>query len=354
MTVAPLVLNRRFKAPPERVFAAFTQKALIQGWYGPETTTVPRCEIDARVGGKYRIEMHSPSGAVHIVTGEFRELEPPRKLVFTWGWLNGEGRNPETLVSVTLAPVEGGTDLRLEQTGFAVEEFRESHRSGWTSSWNSLDALLEGRPKAPEAAPVVMGVSASTYTRSVRLAFEEKGVAHRLQVAPPQTPEILAHNPYGKVPVLRVGDVTLYESAAISRYIDDAYAGPSLMPKDPLARARAEQWISAINCYVDPAFVRNYVLQYAFPKGPDGKPDRAAIETALPAMRKSLGVLEAGYGANDYLVDNRLTIPDLLLAPMVDYLHRFPESKAMLEAFPNVKRAHAAIAARPSFAAVVQ
>ena len=124
MTVAPLVLNRRFRAPPERVYAAFTQKALIQGWYGPETVTVPRCEIDARVGGKYRIEMHSPSGAVHIVTGEFRELDPPRKLVFTWGWLNGEGRNPETLVNVTLAPAEGGTELRLEQSGFASEEFR--------------------------------------------------------------------------------------------------------------------------------------------------------------------------------------------------------------------------------------
>ena len=59
MPTDSLVIKRHFKAPPERVFAAFTEKALMQAWYGPEAMTVPHCEVDARVGGKYRVEMHA-------------------------------------------------------------------------------------------------------------------------------------------------------------------------------------------------------------------------------------------------------------------------------------------------------
>ena len=57
MPTDSLVIKRHFRAPPERVFAAFTEKSLMQAWYGPETMTVPHCEVDARVGGKYRVEM---------------------------------------------------------------------------------------------------------------------------------------------------------------------------------------------------------------------------------------------------------------------------------------------------------
>jgi uncharacterized protein YndB with AHSA1/START domain len=84
-----LVIKRHFTAPPERVFAAFTEKSLIQAWYGPENVTVPHCEVDARIGGKYRVEMHAPSGSVHIVTGEFKEIRPPDRLVYTWGGSTG-------------------------------------------------------------------------------------------------------------------------------------------------------------------------------------------------------------------------------------------------------------------------
>jgi hypothetical protein len=77
MPTDSLVIKRHFKAPPERVFAAFTERSLMQAWYGPENMTVPHCDVDARVGGKYRVEMHSPAGVVHIVTVEFREIRPP-------------------------------------------------------------------------------------------------------------------------------------------------------------------------------------------------------------------------------------------------------------------------------------
>ena len=126
------------------------------------------------------------------------------------------------------------------------------------------------------------------------------------------------------------------------------------MPADPLARARAEQWISAFNCYADRPIVRNYVLQYVFPRGADGKPDRAAIEAAIPEIRKVLGVLDAAYGANDYLVDNKVGLPDILLAPAVNYLGVFPEGKELLSHYSNVRRAQEAFAARPSFVSATQ
>lgn len=354
MTLEPLVLTRHFKAPPERVFAAFVEKALMQSWYGPEGMSVPRCEVDARVGGKYRIEMHAPTGSVHIVTGEFKEIAAPERLVYSWGWLDGTGRGPETLVTVTLKSRDGGTDLTLEQSGFLNDESRNGHSRGWTSSFASLDAFLAGKPKSRTAVPIVMGDGRSPYTRSVRIAFMEKGIAHTHQAIAPHTPEILANNPFGKIPVLRLGELSLYESSAILRYLNETYAGPALMPEEAKARAKAEQWISAINCYGYPAIARNYVLQYVFPRGSDGKPDRAVIEAAVAEIRKVLAALDAAYGDGDYLVENALSLPDILLAPMVNYLGLFPEGKDLLAMHHNVRRAQETFAARPSFIAATR
>jgi glutathione S-transferase len=352
MSIEPLIIVRRFKAAPERVFAAFTDKALMQSWYGPKGMTVPHCEVDARVGGAYRVEMHAADGNVAVVTGVFTELEPPRRLSFTWGWLNGAGRNPETNVTLTFTPHEGGTELELVQTGFLKEEFRAAHNDGWTSALGALEATLGGAPKPTTAGPILLGDPRSNYVRAARLAFEEKGIAYRLQPCRPHSPEMLAVHPWGKMPGLKLGERTLYETSAILRYVDEVYPGPALMPADPFARAQVEQWISAFNAYLDRAFVRDYVLPYAFPSGPDGKPDRAKIESALPALRKGLSILDAGYGGRDYLVGEALTLADLILAPAVAGIAAFPEGADLLGSSPNVRRAHLRLAARPSFAAL--
>src|SRR5437016_12878326 len=103
MSADTLTITRFFKAPCERVFEAFTKKEAIEGWFGPEGFTVPSVAIDVRHGGKYRIEMHSPEGSVHIVSGEFREVRPPEQLAFSWAWLEGAGVGPETLVTLSFA-----------------------------------------------------------------------------------------------------------------------------------------------------------------------------------------------------------------------------------------------------------
>ncbi|HXT05574.1 MAG TPA: SRPBCC domain-containing protein [Roseiarcus sp.] len=348
MSVEPLVLNRHFKAPPERLFAAFTERALMQGWYGPAGMTVPHCEVDARVGGAYRIEMHGAEGNVSIVTGVFREIEPPRRLVFTWGWLNGAGRNPETVVCLTFTPRAGGTDLELVQTGFAKEEFRLGHNEGWVSALDGLDPALAGAPKPTRAGPMLLGHPQSSYTRAARIAFEEKGVAYEFQPSAPHSPELLDIHPWGRAPGLRLGARKLYETSAILRYVEEAYPGPALMPADPFERARVEQWISAFNAYLDRAFVRDYVLVYILS---GGKPDRAGIESALPTLRQGLAILEQGYEGRQYLVGEAPSLADILICPALAGLGRLPESAAMLADCPSVRRAQAAMAARPSFAA---
>jgi len=349
-----LVIKRHFKAPPEKVFAAFTERALMQAWYGPETVTVPHCDVDARVGGRYRVEMHSPSGGVHVVTGEFREIRAPERLVYTWGWLNGTGRGPETIVTLTFAARDGGTDLTLEQTGFLDQEARDRHEHGWTSSFNGLEAALSGRPKALTAAPTLLGDARSSYVRSARMAFAEKGIACRLELHPPQSPEILALNPFGKMPTFRCGDLSLYETSAIIRWLDETMPGPALMPADQVERAKAEQWISALNCYGYPAMVRNYVLQYVFPRGPGGEPDRATIDAALPEIRKILGALDRAVDSRDFLVGDSLTIPDILMLPMVAYVKAMPEGRELMASFPDLKRATNRLAERPSYVAATQ
>jgi glutathione S-transferase len=346
-------ISRTFAAPPERVFNAFMRKEAIQGWFGPEGFSVPTVVVDPRPGGNYRIEMHSPEGSVHIVTGEYREVRPPEKLVFTWRWLDGAGMGPETLVTVTFAAREGGTELTLTHSGFATAENGNAHQAGWTSSFVSLAETLAGRPKPAVARPTLLGDARSTYTRSARMAFHEKGIAYTLESHPPHSPEINAIHPFGKMPALRIGELGLFETSAIMRYIDEAFPGPPLMPQSPADRARVEQWISAINCYFYDAMALRYVLQYIFPKGADGKPDRTTIDQALADMQRYFGVLDKTYGSRNFLVGEQPNLADLLLAPLVFYVSKMPEGGKLLASFVNVSRGHSAIAGRDSFNATM-
>ena len=97
----------------------------------------------------------------------------------------------------------------------------------------------------------IMGVPLSNYVRSVRMLCEEKGVPYKLTPSLPQSPEIKAVHPAGQIPVAKHGDVALFESKAIATYIDRAFPGTKFIPKDPVAHAKVEQWVSYGNVKVD-------------------------------------------------------------------------------------------------------
>lgn len=138
-----LVIERKFAATPERVFAAFTDASILSNWFGPENMEVPEADMDVRVGGAYRIRMQSKNGEEdHTVAGVYREIDPPKKLSFTWAWQGDEMPGVETLVTLEFAATEAGTTMTLTQEGFEQASFRDHHNEGWCSSFNCLDAVL--------------------------------------------------------------------------------------------------------------------------------------------------------------------------------------------------------------------
>jgi uncharacterized protein YndB with AHSA1/START domain len=136
-------INRFFKAPRDRVFAAFTETDLFQQWWGPKTFSCPVAELDPRPGGVFHAEMLSSEGNTHVIDGIFREVSPPSRLVFTWAWQQGDYMNLENLVTLEFIAVEGGTELRLTHETLADEHAREQHSQGWSSSFDCLEEQLE-------------------------------------------------------------------------------------------------------------------------------------------------------------------------------------------------------------------
>ena len=142
MSDTELYLERLIAAPPERVFTLWTDPALLVKWWGPEGYDIPTHALDIRPGGVWRTTIRSPEGKLQTVSGVYRLIEPPRRLVFTWAWEDEKGaRGHETEVAVSFAPAPGGTKLTLVQKEFATAESRAQHERGWRSTFNCLEEL---------------------------------------------------------------------------------------------------------------------------------------------------------------------------------------------------------------------
>lgn len=184
------------------------------------------------------------------------------------------------------------------------------------------------------------------------MALVEKGVAYTLKPLPPHSPEVLAHNPFGRVPAFCDGPIEFYETRAILGYIDEAFDGPSLLAQwGATAHARGEQWIKPDQL---PRVRRDGAPLRAAIRVPERRErpaDRAVIDAALPEIDRYLQVFDAAYGGRDYLVGSGLSMADLFLAPILAYVGMFPEGAELLRKYPNVTRAQAVMRERPSFAA---
>jgi len=205
----------------------------------------------------------------------------------------------------------------------------------------------------------LLGPDISAYVRIARIACVEKGITHELNndhisgVEDLRSDAHLAYHPFGRIPVLLHDGFTLFETSAICRYIDDTFDGPALVPSERRQVALMEQWISAYNDYVNPALIRDHVLHYAFPKGPDGTPDRQAIDERLPKAREVLKILNTALDEGPYYLGETPTIADFFLLPAVDYLATTPEGPDLLAAAPNVTGFRDAFTARASYAATL-
>jgi glutathione S-transferase len=140
-TAAPptLEVRRTIRAPRQRVFDAWTKTEELKAWHAPGPLTVSLAEIDLRPGGKYRIHMREPGGKEHKVSGVYREIDPPRKIVYSWGW---DGDHPVKDSTVTLEFFERGdtTEVVLTHSGITHDGERKDHTEGWTSIMDKLEA----------------------------------------------------------------------------------------------------------------------------------------------------------------------------------------------------------------------
>jgi glutathione S-transferase len=197
----------------------------------------------------------------------------------------------------------------------------------------------------------IIGAPVSSYTWVVRMACEEKQVPYDFVPARLRGPEVSAIHPFGKMPVMRHGDLTVFESKAIATYIDKAFPGPKLFPDDARGAAQVEQWVSLVNTTIDPCMIRTYVLAHLPPKAIDGRPDRAAIEGALPLMRAQFAVLDKAVAGTGFLAGAGFTFADVNLLPILYVVQRLPEGAEMVRSAKNLSDYFAKHSRRPSFVA---
>jgi len=200
---------------------------------------------------------------------------------------------------------------------------------------------------------ILYGPAYSTYTRTARLTLEEKGVAYRLVEVDflrgaNRTPEHLSRHPFGKVPVLEHGDLRLYETGAITDYIDRAFPGAPLQPKDASARARMLQVIGVVVSYIYAPMVGQILFERLI-KPVLGQPaDQSAVDIGMRRLRKGLGVLEQLVEGSPFLIGGAVTLADLYLAPMWAYFLQTPEGEAVAPTLPRLANWWRAVGVRPS------
>lgn len=136
-----LRLSRRFNAPCEKVWQAWTDPQALKQWFGPgEISTVPVAEIDLRVGGRFHVLMLTDTGEEHDVSGIYQEVVPLQKLRFSWYWKSTPER--VSMVTINLKPDGRGTVMDFLHEQFFDEQARQGHEHGWTGSFIKLQTLL--------------------------------------------------------------------------------------------------------------------------------------------------------------------------------------------------------------------
>ena len=138
-----LHIKRFINAPRARVYAAWTDPAQLKEWWGPETVRTRNFAADVRVGGKYRWDLINQEDEEMSVFGEYRELVPEKKIVFTWKWDDDDvWENRNSVVTVELFDAAGGTELHLRHEQLPSTESRDRHNEGWNSVLDRLEKFF--------------------------------------------------------------------------------------------------------------------------------------------------------------------------------------------------------------------
>jgi glutathione S-transferase len=190
--------------------------------------------------------------------------------------------------------------------------------------------------------PILYGANYSVYVRAVMMALVAKGVRYRHEpvdiFADTGIPaDYLLLHPFGKIPAFQHGSFTLYETIAITRYVDEAFDGPPLQPVDTAMRARMTQIMCMTDSYgYRPLVWDIYVERSSNPK--KGKAtDETRIASAIPRANTYLAALNGIAKAHPWLLGITPTLADFHLAPMFGYFLKTPEGQHLLKQFPRLE-----------------
>jgi uncharacterized protein YndB with AHSA1/START domain len=140
-----LEMKRVLPGPASLVFEFFTDPNRLARWWGPRGFGVASLEFDARVGATFRIEMQPPEGDAFYLTGEFREVDPPTRLAYTFRWEDPDPDDVETVADLSFQNLGESTEVVFTQGPFKTEGRRELHRDGWTDCFDKVEELLSSQ-----------------------------------------------------------------------------------------------------------------------------------------------------------------------------------------------------------------
>jgi glutathione S-transferase len=201
--------------------------------------------------------------------------------------------------------------------------------------------------------PVLYGLSRSVYTRIARLALEEKGVRYTLEeveiFGPAGVPaEHRARQPFGRIPAFAHDGFTLYETGAIARYVDEAFAGTQLQPQDPHARARMNQVIGIVDSYCYRPMIWGVFFARIVAPAEGFQPDEGHLAETLTKSRTCCRALQDILGSRRYFTGDELTLADLHTLPILLYFSMAQEGAETLAAHTRLRAWLDNMAARPS------
>ena len=199
--------------------------------------------------------------------------------------------------------------------------------------------------------PILYGADYSVYVRIARMALEEKGVGYDLVpvdvFAADGVPAwYLAHHPFGRIPAFEHEGFRLFETGAITRYVDEAFDGPALQPADVRGRGIMNQIVGMLDAYG----YRAMVWDVAVERLEKTEPDEQLIAAGLRQAGTVLEVLSALKKVGPWLLGDQLTLADLHAAPILAYFIKVAEGRDLLARYSEIRDWYARIAARPSFA----
>ena len=215
-------------------------------------------------------------------------------------------------------------------------------------------------PNMPEtvATPVLFGAAYSVYTRICRLTLTEKGVDYELRAvdifaSTGVPPDHLRRHPFARIPAFTHGDFSIYEAAAICRYVDETFTGPALQPPTARGGARVTQIVSLLDAYAFRSLVMAIFVERIRAPQRGQVPDEARISAAIPLAERCIAAIADLLGDQTWLTGDAISLADLHAAPMMVYFTMTAEGRGIVAAHPRLAAWWCRLRARPAMRATI-